>query len=323
MDITAALALSLGGAYSLDAYLYESAAGGNGNYKMIEASKVNLFENEETALIGLRIVNPGVYNSKPLASQDIKITKGNRYIVIVILSQTEGANLAATVAGSISGSLSLACAEGTGGGGGVAPVMPFGIRNGLHLHTDAGTGEVYAGMGGYLIEETDITLNGKKLNFIAMDADTVNVTGNFSTDSLYIDALENAESGSKTKALVWNEESKRVEAAANAKDWFYMPATVLPTAETAAEYDGTQFTVNLYNIYTAQFGMTPENSAGSNEEKTIATYDDEELDYLVTYFDPEVFTDVAVSDAGVLTYKVKAGAVPTLATFMNIVFQVK
>jgi len=48
-----------------------------------------------------------------------------------------------------------------------------------------------------------------------------------------------------------------------------------------------------------------------------------ELDYYITWFDPEVFNTVTVNDSGILTYSVKTNAEITMSSFMNIIFAVK
>jgi hypothetical protein len=105
-------------------------------------------------------------------------------------------------------------------------------------------------------------------------------------------------------------------------EWFYMPTTVLPTTTDNTAWKGDHFELDIYAVYKQQLGMTYANSAAS-ESITIPTYDADQLAYLVMYYDSAVFQSVSVSTAGVLSYKVVAGAVPTEATFMNLVFVVK
>lgn len=107
--------------------------------------------------------------------------------------------------------------------------------------------------------------------------------------------------------------------------FFYMPSVEIPTHNTSTGIllTGTQ-TIDLYASYTEQFGFTGGvGQARSNNASTIPTIPADELDYFITYFDTDVFQNVAVSTEGVLTYSVKSDAVVTPKTFMNIVFKVR
>lgn len=108
--------------------------------------------------------------------------------------------------------------------------------------------------------------------------------------------------------------------------FFYAPSIVVPTDITAPQYSAaTQtFTLDLYTIYKNQYGM----SDGTSSTKSPAAGDlpvmaKEQLDYFVTYYDKTVFTNVAISNNGVLTYKLAAGFVITEKTFLNVVFKIK
>jgi hypothetical protein len=109
--------------------------------------------------------------------------------------------------------------------------------------------------------------------------------------------------------------------------WFYMPATVLPTSTSDPAYNSaTQiFTVDLYNsVYVPQFGLTSSaSSAKAPSATTLPVLTAAQLEFFVIYFDNTVFTNVQISDTGVLTYQVNANAVATDATLMNIVFKAK
>lgn len=78
--------------------------------------------------------------------------------------------------------------------------------------------------------------------------------------------------------------------------------------------------VNLYTQYTAQFA-TP---AVKNPlaPAVIPTYNANELDYYITYFDPAVFSGVTVSNAGVMSYTVDAQPAD-YNSLINVVFVVK
>src|SRR5690606_26350358 len=105
----------------------------------------------------------------------------------------------------------------------------------------------------------------------------------------------------------------------------YMPSVEVPTHEvsTGNILTGTQ-TIDLYASYTEQFGFTGgANQVRSNASSTLPTLPADELDYFITYFDGDVFQNVAVDEDGLLTYEVIPGAVVTPKTFMNIVFKVR
>lgn len=108
--------------------------------------------------------------------------------------------------------------------------------------------------------------------------------------------------------------------------FFYMPSTPLPVDTSDPSYNaGTQiFTIDLYTSYANQFGLT--NSTNSTKNPTgssLPVISSSALDYFITYFDNTVYQNVAVSDAGVLTYQLAAVFTITNSTFMNILLKVK
>ncbi len=110
--------------------------------------------------------------------------------------------------------------------------------------------------------------------------------------------------------------------------FFYMPSCIMPTDPTAAEYDGTQFRVNLYELYKNQFSIPATVPTGavtlvsSPSAGNLPVEAKRELGYFVTYYDSKVFKDVQVDDDGILSYKlVNNPATVTEYTFMNIVFK--
>lgn len=100
-------------------------------------------------------------------------------------------------------------------------------------------------------------------------------------------------------------------------NWFFMPSIDLDTSNP----DGTSVvTVDLYDYYKSQFASPAVKSPSAPTaipNFPVAT----DLYYYVTGYDANVFDAVAVSDSGVLTYKVKAPA--TSGTYMNIIFVLK
>lgn len=129
--------------------------------------------------------------------------------------------------------------------------------------------------------------------------------------------------------------------------YFYMPPVLLPLSEyamknsfkTTTEYTytpapaGTQningtYKVDLHKLYEKQFKHPQATSSTTSE---LPFHGASELDFFVTYYDPAVFANVTLSNAGILTYSVKKQQVagvwkdisPTGNTLMNIIFRVK
>lgn len=113
--------------------------------------------------------------------------------------------------------------------------------------------------------------------------------------------------------------------------FFYMPSVLLPVETTDPSYNsGTStFTIDLYKLYTDQFNPAGSGipsppavqSAGATGLPVVAKTD---LEYYVTYYDKAVFTNVAMTATGILSYKlVSAAPDVTEKTFMNVVFKRK
>lgn len=116
------------------------------------------------------------------------------------------------------------------------------------------------------------------------------------------------------------------------KAQFYMPSIVTPTTE------GTH-TINLYEEYIKQYadsnGSNTSNTSNkqapnrswniqtNNSNNSLKTYAKNDLDYFVVYYDNNVFTDLSITEEGVLTYTVTAEGAKNISaqTFMNIVLQ--
>ena len=101
--------------------------------------------------------------------------------------------------------------------------------------------------------------------------------------------------------------------ALNHPKFFYMP----PIA-----FDTTVFiekTINLYDLYYTEFNSPKKSSSGSFGK--IPTVGRTDLDYYVTYYDTEVFSNISISETGEMKYTVKKNA--SEETFLNIVFVLK
>jgi len=126
--------------------------------------------------------------------------------------------------------------------------------------------------------------------------------------------------------------------------FFYMPPVLLPLSKFALDRDFTDasiykmigisyttsgtFSVDLYKLYKKQFQNPQQKSSATSN---LPVHEASNLNFFVIYYDSEVFSDVHVSPAGVLTYTVKKQIVngvwkeigPTEKTFMNVVFSLK
>lgn len=133
-----------------------------------------------------------------------------------------------------------------------------------------------------------------------------------------------------TPGYYYNNGSKWMKLFSAEDSFFYMPSIVLPTDQNDPAYDTalSQFSVDLYSRYAAQFTFTSSLPAGSNKvasssEARLPVYESNELYYFVTYYDDTVFEEVKISSEGKLTYKLKTAFTYTDKTFMNVVFKVK
>ena len=105
------------------------------------------------------------------------------------------------------------------------------------------------------------------------------------------------------------------------KQFFYMPSIIIPTSADQLATGSTFGTIDLYNIYKTQFSNSMvKNPAAST---SLPIYKKNQLDYYITWYDDSVFTNVKVSDNGVMTYEIKADADISIGSFMNIIFAVK
>lgn len=128
---------------------------------------------------------------------------------------------------------------------------------------------------------------------------------------------------------------------------FYMPAVRLPLTEEELVLNASNpsylshfntgysptngFQIAIYNLFAHQFDITPnldatqivKSESSATLWKSSWGYVATDFDYFITYYDTEVFEDVSVTDDGLLRYKVKAGAVATPKTYMNIVLKKK
>jgi hypothetical protein len=115
------------------------------------------------------------------------------------------------------------------------------------------------------------------------------------------------------------------------KAQFYMPSIVTPTTQG-------DHSINLYEEYLKQYAHKNASNIDTRDninipnDRPIAsregasplkTYRKNDLDYFVVYYDNNVFTNLSITEEGVLTYTVTAEGAKNISaqTFMNIVLQ--
>lgn len=119
----------------------------------------------------------------------------------------------------------------------------------------------------------------------------------------------------------------------NTPKFFYMPSFNLPTDTSDPAYNsGTStFTIELYKIYSEQFGLVHSSSSAKSPNAGIGSLpvylntslsETQRIEYYITYYDNTVFDQVTVDNTGKLTYKLLPGFTITEDTFMNIVLKV-
>ncbi|MBE4948510.1 hypothetical protein [Chryseobacterium culicis] len=101
----------------------------------------------------------------------------------------------------------------------------------------------------------------------------------------------------------------------NAVKMFYMPSVSFDTSTTA-----TGRTKDLYTLYKTQFG-SPRAKSTSAPASIPFFPSSKDIYYYVTDADPNVFSNITITDDGLMKYDVKAAA--TDCSFINIVFVVK
>lgn len=103
----------------------------------------------------------------------------------------------------------------------------------------------------------------------------------------------------------------------NSPTFFYSPSVVVSTDVSDPNFGR----IDLYDNYKNQFKAPMVSSVGS--AGYIYTYNKNQLEYYVTWYDPSVFSNVAISEMGLLTYQLSAGADTSKPSYMNVVFVVK
>ena len=149
-------------------------------------------------------------------------------------------------------------------------------------------------LGGALTKATEITTTA---------TNTLSIKGLSSTANTYHDSVLMVDGNGTVR--------KRRSAVPT---YLYMPPISIDVVP-----DEKNKTLDLYNVYKQQFTTPVISSSG----KGIEVFNVDELNYIVIYADPNVYTNLRISQTGLLTYDVKATAVPTGNTFITVILQVK
>jgi hypothetical protein len=105
--------------------------------------------------------------------------------------------------------------------------------------------------------------------------------------------------------------------------WFYMPSFNISVSST-----GTS-SINLYEKYkqflkagNQEWISSNSSLSGIPSPDSGGLYAANQLDYVITYYDPTVFNNIAINSSGLMTYNVLS-TTTTSATYFNIIFVVK
>lgn len=97
--------------------------------------------------------------------------------------------------------------------------------------------------------------------------------------------------------------------------YFYLPPVPVYTNQNQVPADQTLGTVNVYDMYKKQSTPLTKNPGAST---TLPIEPSSQLDYFVTWYDTTKFSNVAISNSGVLTYSVIGGS-GNLPSYMTII----
>lgn len=200
----------------------------------------------------------------------------------------------------------------------------------LHIAADNDNNDINSGL---IIP--DVGMN--KLNAEGHEESTL-VYYSGGSNSAYINQNENSTTeniGSKKGFYYYDHDNNGYN------DWqriirkaqFYMPSIVVPTTVNTRhevnlyqEYIKQYAHENISNVYKDDKSIIPSSDrpiASSVGASPLKTYRKNDLDYFVVYYDNNVFTNLSITEEGVLTYTVTAEGAKNISaqTFMNIVLQ--
>lgn len=174
------------------------------------------------------------------------------------------------------------------------------------------------------------TAGGSSTKGLLLPRVTLSSTTSFSPLSAHVAGMtvyNTATTGDVTPGYYINDGTRWVRS--SGKNQFYMPSIILPTDPATLPnsnytYSGSTFSVNLYNLYSEQYGLSSSTtSRKSSGAPALKIFNANQLDYYIIYFDNSVFSNVTISTTGVLTYQLASGYTISEKTFMNILFSEK
>ncbi|EGJ99424.1 hypothetical protein [Dysgonomonas gadei] len=174
------------------------------------------------------------------------------------------------------------------------------------------------------------TAGGSSTKGLLLPRVTLSLTTSFSPLSAHVAGMtvyNTATTGDVTPGYYINDGTRWVRS--SGKNQFYMPSIILPTDPATLPnsnytYSGSTFSVNLYNLYSEQYGLSSSTtSRKSSGAPALKIFNANQLDYYIIYFDNSVFSNVTISTTGVLTYQLASGYTISEKTFMNILFSEK
>lgn len=239
-------------------------------------------------------------------------------------------------------------------------LMMFGLTLGLQAQVTVGSGEIPAK--GALLEIKDQAADGNNVTatkgglglprVMLVDRTTLEPfiattssdwTSNLaSTQKAHIgltvynmksnqDTEPNASKSFRPGVYVWDGATWNLMYQSQGQRYFYIPSANIPLADaTGAILTGDQKFQLYTDVYAAQFtkaGNPTFVSSNTNlnfvpSPTDQALYASSDLDYVVTYYDPNIVTINSISATGELSYTVKS-LNTSAASFVNVVFVVK
>lgn len=200
-----------------------------------------------------------------------------------------------------------------------------------------------------LVNDADIAALGLNVtadNGLTKTDDNIQLGGaltgptSIGTDNTNTLAIQGLQTGSTTDRVVVADPTSGIlkQLKAALPKFFYMPSIIIPTAldHIPQEYNTGPLlgamtfndiaktgSINLHAIYAAQFNGISGSSVKSPGAGTLpVVIQPNELNYYITWYDNTLFDNVAVTDAGILTYHVSSSTADE-GSFMNIVFEVR
>jgi hypothetical protein len=128
--------------FSLDAYLYE-AVGNSGDFNLVAGTEMPV---KDANISGITVLQPlfdegQMQVTGNFAGESIKITAGNKYLLVVSLSSGGTLSLLANVEGNVSATMNVVCEDAAN----LEAMMT--ARNGVHIDTNYETGGLILGLG--------------------------------------------------------------------------------------------------------------------------------------------------------------------------------